>query len=311
MNTWKEDKRLSQIIGFRGEAIPFGRLRAGLASRCQAMMHLPRPKSKGKMPSPRRAFTLVELLVVMAIMTLLAAVLWPAVQRAAQQARAVACQSQLRQWGTGFAAFLEEHDNPVVGVGSDVWDVFWRRYCDRRKGLFVCPMASRYEVNTNDPAWMDRDALGWGVGSKFTAWKLPIHTPTTAESGPLLGSYGMNGTGLILLDPRVSRGGRGNRANVPAFLDGASFDAFTQPIDLPPAFDGQLVAYSDIKSWCIDRHAGGINSLLLDWSVRKVGLKELWTLEWSPLFDRRGPWTRAGGVKPEDWPQWMRSLKDY
>jgi prepilin-type processing-associated H-X9-DG protein len=259
----------------------------------------------------RRAFTLVELPVVLATVALLAAILWPVVQQAARQARAVACQSQLRQWGIGFAAFLDEHDTPVATASREGWEVFWQRYCDRRQRLFLCPMASRYEVNANDPACAPREALGWGVGSKFTAWKLPIRTPVTEEPGPLLGSYGMNGTGLILLDPRVSRGGRVDRSNVPIFLDGASFDARVQPSDSPPAFDGQLVAYSDIKSWCLDRHAGGINSLFLDWSVRKVGLKELWTLEWSPLFDRRGPWTRAGGVKAEDWPSWMRSFRDY
>jgi hypothetical protein len=24
-----------------------------------------------------------------------------------------------------------------------------------------------------------------------------------------------------------------------------------------------------------------------------------------------GPWTKAGAVKPEDWPHWMRKFKDY
>ena len=62
---------------------------------------------------------------------------------------------------------------------------------------------------------------------------------------------------------------------------------------------------------CIDRHQGGINAAFLDWSVRKVGLKELWTLKWSRTFDTAGPWTKAGGVEPEDWPQWMRKFKDY
>ena len=56
---------------------------------------------------------------------------------------------------------------------------------------------------------------------------------------------------------------------------------------------------------------GGINAAFLDWSVRKVGLKELWTLKWSRTFDTAGPWTKAGGVEPEDWPQWMRKFKDY
>jgi hypothetical protein len=48
-----------------------------------------------------------------------------------------------------------------------------------------------------------------------------------------------------------------------------------------------------------------------DWSVRKVGLKELWTLKWYAHFDTVGPWTKRGGVKPEDWPEWMRGFKEY
>jgi hypothetical protein len=34
-------------------------------------------------------------------------------------------------------------------------------------------------------------------------------------------------------------------------------------------------------------------------------------LQWSRQFDTKGPWTKAGGVMPEDWPHWMRRFKDY
>jgi hypothetical protein len=49
----------------------------------------------------------------------------------------------------------------------------------------------------------------------------------------------------------------------------------------------------------------------MDWSVRKVELKETWTLKWHREFDTANKWTSAGGVKPEDWPYWMRKFKDY
>jgi prepilin-type processing-associated H-X9-DG protein len=62
---------------------------------------------------------------------------------------------------------------------------------------------------------------------------------------------------------------------------------------------------------CDHRHRDSVNALFLDWSVRKVGLKELWTLNWCAEFNRAGPWTKAGGVQPQDWPAWMRSFKDY
>jgi hypothetical protein len=54
-----------------------------------------------------------------------------------------------------------------------------------------------------------------------------------------------------------------------------------------------------------------VNGLFLDWSVRRVGLKELWTLKWNQSFNTANRWTLAGGVKPEDWPEWMMSFKDY
>jgi hypothetical protein len=37
----------------------------------------------------------------------------------------------------------------------------------------------------------------------------------------------------------------------------------------------------------------------------------LWTLKWHRTFDTMGPWTRAGGVMPSDWPRWMQRYKDY
>jgi hypothetical protein len=62
---------------------------------------------------------------------------------------------------------------------------------------------------------------------------------------------------------------------------------------------------------CVNRHDGFLNSLFCDYSVRKVGVKELWTLKWHKSYDVAGPYTRAGGMNPGDWPVWMRNFKDY
>ena len=63
--------------------------------------------------------------------------------------------------------------------------------------------------------------------------------------------------------------------------------------------------------FCVDRHRGSINALFMDWSVRKVGLKQLWTLKWHKQYSTTGSWTQAGGAEHEDWPKWMREFKDY
>jgi prepilin-type processing-associated H-X9-DG protein len=89
---------------------------------------------------------------------------------------------------------------------------------------------------------------------------------------------------------------------------------FSSEVDPPPAFDA-VPTYNPAplgwNSFCMNRHDGSVNGLFLDWSVRKVGLKELWTITWSRGFNTGGPWTRRGGVQPEDWPEWMRGFKDY
>jgi len=61
----------------------------------------------------------------------------------------------------------------------------------------------------------------------------------------------------------------------------------------------------------MNRHQGSVNAILMDWSARRVGLKELWTLKWHPEFNTRGRWTTAGGVQPGDWPGWMRPFRAY
>lgn len=100
---------------------------------------------------------------------------------------------------------------------------------------------------------------------------------------------------------------------MPLLLDSRS-DSSSPTDDTPPPSsekDSLRDNSSTMASFCMNRHNGHVNCLFLDLSVRKVGLKELWTLKWHREFNTAGPWTKAGGVQPKDWPHWMRKFKDY
>lgn len=65
---------------------------------------------------PMAAFTLVELLVVIAIIGLLLSMVMPAIHRVRDQARTMACASNLRQIGTSMHLWRNEHDGRLPAV---------------------------------------------------------------------------------------------------------------------------------------------------------------------------------------------------
>jgi len=71
---------------------------------------------KSEVQSPRskaRAFTLVELLVVVAIIAILAALLLPTIAKSKGRAKSVACLSNLHQIGIALQLFVQDNDNKM------------------------------------------------------------------------------------------------------------------------------------------------------------------------------------------------------
>ena len=138
----------------------------------------------------RRAFTLVELLVVIAVVAVLASLILPALARSKDSARRIQCVSNIRQ--LGLAAMMDWDDNSgqtfaYRGAFTNGGDVFWfgwlerggegerrfdasqgalHRYVEAR-GLAVCPaleyISPRFKLKANGTAY------GYGVNRNLTA----------------------------------------------------------------------------------------------------------------------------------------------
>jgi prepilin-type N-terminal cleavage/methylation domain-containing protein len=258
-----------------------------------------------------RAFTLIELLVVISVIALLMAILMAVLQNVRKQGKATVCQANLRQWGVLFATLGESNEGRLRD--RDAWDRCrtqqFAYYLDHFAFADFCPMATRTISQS-------------GAGSVNLAWYCPRH-PYRA------GSYGLNGwtpayDGGEGVGPAPSaqqkrwksiycKGG----CNVPVMLDCALWAGYPTHYDTPPptmteaATNPTVNLTNSMRPFCVPRHGEYIHGVFMDWSVRRLGLKELWTLSWSPDFKTTGPWTRAGGVQPEEWPAWMRGFKDY
>jgi prepilin-type N-terminal cleavage/methylation domain-containing protein/prepilin-type processing-associated H-X9-DG protein len=285
-----------------------------------------------------RAFTLIELLVAISIIALLLSLLMPSLQRVRKQVKATGCRANLHQWAIAYETYAAENDGylpPAASHGyrgpnnshSDLyddsrWDIYFGspwpddpmqedRLVAIPKGLRLCPMAAKRE------RWKEN----W-MGGTFLAWEIPGGPPDSRSWSSYTTNYQVHSWWGDRFDPRCPADFRfmwmasavKNAATVPVFLDSMWLETNMYDDKSPPA-EYDAIPTREIKSpsdsFCINRHEGGINSLFMDWSVRKVGLKELWTLKWWSQYNTRGPWTKAGAVKPEDWPQWMRGFKDY
>jgi len=74
----------------------------------------------------RKAFTLVELLVVIAIIALLMALLMPALERAREQGRRAICLNNLRQLMLAWNLYADDNDDKIVNGNTSTGDwVYW------------------------------------------------------------------------------------------------------------------------------------------------------------------------------------------
>lgn len=127
----------------------------------------------------RRAFTLVELLVVIGIIALLISVLLPALNSARKQADRVKCLSALRQIGNAYFMYAQDNQGywPMAihqwnqgGTRDKRWIHFIARYVNNKQDINwdgTAPNAHGQIKDTNNVLWgcPSWDRVGWVAGA--------------------------------------------------------------------------------------------------------------------------------------------------
>jgi prepilin-type N-terminal cleavage/methylation domain-containing protein/prepilin-type processing-associated H-X9-DG protein len=125
----------------------------------------------------RRAFTLVELLVVIGIIAVLIAILLPALQKAQRQARLVACLSNQRQLALAVIMYAGDNKGFVPG-GS--WVSGSTPY-------------AWYNGTRNNPYSVTKDPLGPNFLSKYVTGSKDISRCPAVEPGSIERIFGLTG----------------------------------------------------------------------------------------------------------------------
>jgi prepilin-type N-terminal cleavage/methylation domain-containing protein len=250
----------------------------------------------------KRGFTLIELLVVIAIIALLMSILMPTLAKVRKLALLIACQARLKQWGAVYSMYTNDNNGMFHmrgGTGStavflQLWPYVYKNLYQERK-MRYCPAAENDNRIGGSYGVYPVDEYGTYDPYDEALW-------VKGENAPALGSYGEN---RFIVDMRGTDATNGafwrkpdvkGADKVPVFMDAMYLALWGYVDDMPPEYEGDYTGGFTQQCACIGRHCGSyINVLFMDWSVRKVGLKQIWTMKWHQQYEEADSvWTVAG-----------------
>jgi prepilin-type N-terminal cleavage/methylation domain-containing protein len=282
----------------------------------------------------KRGFTLIELLVVIAIIALLMSILMPALAKVRKQAMLVADLARQKQVGIVTSMYTSENNGffnarevGTVKGYARMWPYLLKPYYKDPLMRF-CPTAVNPKIVTGPFGCWNYQRGDFHPTRKNLP--MPGESEYDWEAGKVVegfftGSYGMNrwiedlqGGGMEFNPGYWRRTDVRGGDKVPVFLDCQYLYFWPSGTAIPPAYNGDYTA-PEMHWITMDRHLGYNNVVFLDFSARKVGLKELYTLKYSRTSDTCGPWTLCGfnGNKTQcatAWDGaalWMRKMPEY
>jgi len=265
-------------------------------------MVIMRSKSIRALSKPRRygrhaGFTFTDLLVSIVILTVLIALLLPAVQAARASARRVHCENRLRQIGHGLRVYHDSHLCFPAGsyvMGSDVtiqtgwgWGAMILPYIDHSALYEQIDFGRGTAAGTNLAV----------IGTAISVWRCPSdlelehvraspigYPPFKLASGNYCGSEGIltsmscirisqitdGASRTFLLGERLVQPGNGSLPFTSAWCGYVAFPLEYDSCSVPHLMPNQYhyLNISDVDPNCFgSRHTGGANFLLADGSL--------------------------------------------
>ena len=246
-------------------------------------------------------FTLIELLIVVAIIAILAALLLPVLQKAKENARTVVCLNQLKQIGMAFQLQHDDDDGPIAAITpvpsapkkGHWWASSLLDYFGDDDNLLMCPTTSVSPTPKMGSIKGGQYDLSWWDGSQYPE----------ASGKPEQGSYGHNMWVSDFDESLNPWGWKGQYAKSKHYLSMASIeDASSTPLfadclwvggwpnryntESPPATqrlqsNGPGSWNSGMSRFAMTRHnTNKINITFADGHAKTISPSELWLYRW-------------------------------